>query len=101
LPSFVVLSGARTPGARIQGVIESGDEAVKIAEEIGYPVMIKASAGGGGKGMRIAYGKEKQNKAWVVAAQRCFVVFHEERFEVLPATQAARELLPRYWPALC
>lgn len=40
-----------------QGVIESGDEAVKIAEGIGYPVMIKASAGGGGKGMRIAYGK--------------------------------------------
>ncbi len=40
-------------------MIESGDEAVKIAEEIGYPVMIKASAGGGGKGMRIAYGKAK------------------------------------------
>jgi propionyl-CoA carboxylase alpha chain len=37
------------------GVIESPAEAVKIADEIGYPVMIKASAGGGGKGMRIAY----------------------------------------------
>ena len=37
------------------GVIESPDHAVKIADEIGYPVMIKASAGGGGKGMRIAY----------------------------------------------
>ncbi len=36
------------------GVIGSADEAVRIAEEIGYPVMIKASAGGGGKGMRIA-----------------------------------------------
>eukprot|EP00903_Cladosiphon_okamuranus_P010822 g10223.t1 len=41
-----------------KGVIKSGDEAVKIAEEIGYPVMIKASAGGGGKGMRIAYDAE-------------------------------------------
>lgn len=40
-------------------MIKSGDEAVKIAEEIGYPVMIKASAGGGGKGMRIAYGKRR------------------------------------------
>ena len=43
-----------------QGVIESGDDAVKIAEEIGYPVMIKASAGGGGKGMRIAYGERRE-----------------------------------------
>lgn len=36
------------------GEIEDGDEALKIAEDIGFPVMIKASAGGGGKGMRIA-----------------------------------------------
>jgi propionyl-CoA carboxylase alpha chain len=36
------------------GVIEDDAEAVRIADEIGYPVMIKASAGGGGKGMRIA-----------------------------------------------
>jgi propionyl-CoA carboxylase alpha chain len=37
------------------GVIEDDKQAAKIADEIGYPVMIKASAGGGGKGMRIAY----------------------------------------------
>jgi propionyl-CoA carboxylase alpha chain len=37
------------------GLIEDADEAVKISKEIGYPVMIKASAGGGGKGMRIAW----------------------------------------------
>ena len=37
------------------GVIKDAKEATKIAGEIGYPVMIKASAGGGGKGMRIAY----------------------------------------------
>ncbi|CAM4188328.1 acetyl/propionyl/methylcrotonyl-CoA carboxylase subunit alpha [Palleronia rufa] len=37
------------------GLIEDADEAAKIASEIGYPVMIKASAGGGGKGMRIAW----------------------------------------------
>ncbi len=37
------------------GVIQDAKEATKIAEEIGFPVMIKASAGGGGKGMRIAW----------------------------------------------
>ena len=37
------------------GIIEDEKEAVRIAEEIGFPVMIKASAGGGGKGMRIAH----------------------------------------------
>src|SRR5262249_62185637 len=36
------------------GVIKNDKEAVKIARDVGYPVMIKASAGGGGKGMRIA-----------------------------------------------
>ncbi|MBU1174833.1 MAG: acetyl/propionyl/methylcrotonyl-CoA carboxylase subunit alpha [Alphaproteobacteria bacterium] len=41
------------PGS--MGLIADADEAVKIAGEVGYPVMIKASAGGGGKGMRVAW----------------------------------------------
>jgi propionyl-CoA carboxylase alpha chain len=41
------------------GVIKDAKEAAKIADEIGYPVMIKASAGGGGKGMRIAYSRKE------------------------------------------
>ena len=41
------------------GVIEDDKHAVKIADEIGYPVMIKASAGGGGKGMRIAHSTDR------------------------------------------
>lgn len=41
------------------GLIADADEAVKISDQIGYPVMIKASAGGGGKGMRIAWNAEE------------------------------------------
>jgi acetyl-CoA carboxylase biotin carboxylase subunit len=41
------------------GLIEDIDEAVRIAEEAGYPVIIKATAGGGGKGMRVARSKEE------------------------------------------
>ena len=41
------------------GKIDGPDQAIKIAQAIGYPVMIKASAGGGGKGMRIAHSEEE------------------------------------------
>jgi propionyl-CoA carboxylase alpha chain len=41
------------------GEVKNGQEAKKIANDIGYPVMIKASAGGGGKGMRIAFGVDE------------------------------------------
>ncbi|MGP4107310.1 acetyl-CoA carboxylase biotin carboxylase subunit [Virgibacillus sp. L01] len=44
------------PGS--EGIIENEDEAIKIANEIGYPVIIKATAGGGGKGIRIAESEE-------------------------------------------
>jgi propionyl-CoA carboxylase alpha chain len=41
------------------GALESDEEVLKVANEIGYPVMIKASAGGGGKGMRVAWNDEE------------------------------------------
>jgi propionyl-CoA carboxylase alpha chain len=41
------------------GLIEDADEAVKISNQVGYPVMLKASAGGGGKGMRIAWNDQE------------------------------------------
>ena len=46
------------------GLIEDADEAVKISAEIGYPVMIKASAGGGGKGMRIAWNDQEAREGF-------------------------------------
>jgi len=51
---FAIEAGVNTvPGH--QGVIKSIDEALLVAKKVGFPVMIKASAGGGGKGMRIAH----------------------------------------------
>ncbi len=45
-------------------VIESAEQAVKIAREVGYPVMIKASAGGGGKGLRVAYNDREAQEGY-------------------------------------
>jgi len=47
-----------------QGIVKDGEEAAKIAKEIGYPVMIKASAGGGGKGMRVAYNDQEAKEGF-------------------------------------
>ena len=61
------------------GVIESEAEAIKIAEEIGYPVMIKASAGGGGKGMRIAHSKTEVGEGFARARSEAKSSFGDER----------------------
>ena len=50
------------PGS--QGIIESFDECKKIAKEIGYPIMLKATAGGGGKGMRLVWKEKDLKNAW-------------------------------------
>ena len=52
------------------GVIADESEAVRIAAEIGYPVMLKASAGGGGKGMRIAFSREEVIEGFAAPARR-------------------------------
>src|SRR5690242_18032468 len=61
------------------GVIESEAEAVKIAEQIGYPVMIKASAGGGGKGMRIAHSKADVKEGFARARSEAKSSFGDDR----------------------
>ena len=57
------------------GLIENADEAVKTAAEIGYPVLVKATAGGGGKGMRIAENEETLKVAVEQAAQEAKAAF--------------------------
>ncbi len=61
------------------GVIADADEAVKIAGEIGYPVMLKASAGGGGKGMRVAYNDEEARDGFTSAANEARSSFADDR----------------------
>lgn len=61
------------PGS--QGAVEDLEEALGIAENIGYPVMIKASAGGGGKGMRLAFSKDEFVKAFTTAKQEAKAAF--------------------------
>ncbi len=61
------------------GVIEDDNEAITIAEQIGYPVMIKASAGGGGKGMRIAYSKAEVAEGFARARSEAKSSFGDDR----------------------
>ena len=61
------------------GVIKTAAEAVKIANEIGYPVMIKASAGGGGKGMRIAYSPRDVESGYATAMREAESSFGDNR----------------------
>ena len=61
------------------GVIEDDEQAAKIAEEIGYPVMIKASAGGGGKGMRIAHSSAELADGFARARSEAKSSFGDDR----------------------
>lgn len=61
------------PGS--DGILESLEQAKKVAKEIGYPVMMKATAGGGGKGMRAIWKAEDLEKAWESARQEAAAAF--------------------------
>lgn len=61
------------PGS--DGILESFEQAQKVAAEIGYPVMLKATAGGGGKGMRAVWKAEDLQKAWESARQEAGAAF--------------------------
>ncbi|MBZ4690365.1 MAG: Propionyl-CoA carboxylase alpha subunit [Cereibacter sp.] len=61
------------------GLIADGDEAVKISGEIGYPVMIKASAGGGGKGMRIAWSEAEVKEGFESSKNEAASSFGDDR----------------------
>ena len=64
------------PGS--EGLIKSKEEAVSLAEEIKYPVMLKASAGGGGRGIRVAYNKDQLEKEYDLVKQEAKVSFNDD-----------------------
>ncbi|MDC3077453.1 acetyl-CoA carboxylase biotin carboxylase subunit [Flavobacteriales bacterium] len=57
------------------GIVDMEDDALKISNKIGFPVMIKASAGGGGKGMRAVWNKAEFSKNWASAKQEASAAF--------------------------
>ena len=61
------------------GVVENVDHCVTLANEIGYPVMIKASAGGGGKGMRVANTDDEAREAFLLCSEEGASSFGDDR----------------------
>ncbi|HEY0600942.1 acetyl/propionyl/methylcrotonyl-CoA carboxylase subunit alpha [Brevundimonas sp.] len=61
------------------GLIETTDEAVRIANQIGYPIMIKASAGGGGKGIRVAHSDADMAEGFAAVKAEALNAFGDDR----------------------
>src|SRR5437899_9697944 len=66
-----------TPGS--EGIVETESDAIKIAKKIGYPVMIKAAAGGGGRGMRMAHNEPSLKSAFHSARHEAEKAFGNEQ----------------------
>ena len=75
-----------------KGEIEDDQQAVEVAEEIGYPVMIKASAGGGGKGMRIARSAEDVKDGFKAARNEAKSSFGDDRILIEKFVEKPRHI---------
>ncbi|KAI8998070.1 carbamoyl-phosphate synthase L chain, ATP binding domain-containing protein [Gaertneriomyces semiglobifer] len=83
IQSKIIASEAKVntiPG--FNGVVKDAEHAVEIARNIGYPVMIKASAGGGGKGMRIAWNDKEAREAFKISSSEAMSSFGDDRLLV-------------------
>ena len=74
------------------GLIEDAEEAVKISQKVGYPVMIKASAGGGGKGMRIAYNDEEAREGFQSSKNEAATSFGDDRIFIEKFVEQPRHI---------
>ena len=75
-----------------KGEIMDGQQAVEVAEEIGYPVMIKASAGGGGKGMRIARSEGEVREGFTAARNEARSSFGDDRILIEKFVEKPRHI---------
>jgi len=78
------------PGS--EGLLKSVDEGKKISKKIGYPVMLKATAGGGGKGMRIIWNDEEFQEAWDSARKEAAASFGNDGMYVEKFVEEPRHI---------
>ena len=74
------------------GLIESTEEAVKVSSDIGYPVMIKASAGGGGKGIRVAYNDKEVKEGFPAVKAEAKASFGDDRIFIEKFIESPRHV---------
>lgn len=78
------------PGSN--GALKNVDEAVKVASKIGYPVLVKAAAGGGGRGMKVAHTEVVLRNAFVMAQTEAQAAFGDGRVYIEKYLQAPRHI---------
>ena len=74
------------------GEVDDIDTVLKISKEIGYPVMIKASAGGGGKGMRIAFNDKEAAEGFKLSREEAISSFGDGRIFIEKYIQEPRHI---------
>ncbi|HVF89149.1 MAG TPA: acetyl-CoA carboxylase biotin carboxylase subunit [Blastocatellia bacterium] len=79
-----------TPG--FEGIIEGEEEAVQIAEQIGYPIIIKASAGGGGRGMRVVRDRQELITSLPAAQHEAQMAFNNPAVYIEKYIETARHI---------
>ena len=78
------------PGS--EGSVKDASAAIQIAEQIGYPVILKAAAGGGGKGIRVAYDKEQLQTSYDIVKQEAKVSFNDDEIYIEKFIQNPRHV---------
>ena len=74
------------------GEVEKDEDILRISNEIGYPVMIKASAGGGGKGMRIAFNDKEALEGFKLSKEEAISSFGDGRIFIEKYIQDPRHI---------